>query len=265
MGNSGLTPTGEVAIFDPASFIGDAEFGLNSAPWSVLNFVFLILMAVVRWKYRYGSFVSLIWFRLDFNPYSNESGFRPHQEHGHWIGEAFCQFSCAACVGHIAVEHMLLCGEWIHTSWEWSGLTVVNLLWVRVALSEANWSLYFNCGFQAFGVFILHIAFLGVAYRSCIWRLDSSGTFSWIHCWFLCSISWSVATSGGIWKTAPAIPTLSFAKPFSDIWRRVLHPCNSHGRSDSSKLSLVICLMVWFLPADFQSTMQAGNVQVFWK
>jgi fructosamine-3-kinase len=32
MGNSGLTSTGEVAIFDPASFIGDVEFGLNSAP-----------------------------------------------------------------------------------------------------------------------------------------------------------------------------------------------------------------------------------------
>ena len=27
MGNSGLLATGEVAIFDPASFIGDAEFG----------------------------------------------------------------------------------------------------------------------------------------------------------------------------------------------------------------------------------------------
>lgn len=27
MGNSGLVSTGEVAIFDPACFIGDAEFG----------------------------------------------------------------------------------------------------------------------------------------------------------------------------------------------------------------------------------------------
>jgi hypothetical protein len=32
MGNSGLTSTREVAIFDLASFIGDVEFGLNSAP-----------------------------------------------------------------------------------------------------------------------------------------------------------------------------------------------------------------------------------------
>ncbi len=32
MGNSGLTSTREVAIFDPTSFIGDVEFGLNSAP-----------------------------------------------------------------------------------------------------------------------------------------------------------------------------------------------------------------------------------------
>ncbi|KAH8952058.1 hypothetical protein BDL97_09G064300 [Sphagnum fallax] len=34
MGNSGLTPTGEVAIFDPASFIGDAEFDLAFEGWT---------------------------------------------------------------------------------------------------------------------------------------------------------------------------------------------------------------------------------------
>jgi fructosamine-3-kinase len=32
MGNSGLTSTGKVEIFDPASFIGDVEFGFNYAP-----------------------------------------------------------------------------------------------------------------------------------------------------------------------------------------------------------------------------------------
>lgn len=31
MGNSGLVATGEVAIFDPACFIGDAEFGMPSS------------------------------------------------------------------------------------------------------------------------------------------------------------------------------------------------------------------------------------------
>jgi len=31
MGNSGLVSTGEVAIFDPACFIGDAEFGTSDS------------------------------------------------------------------------------------------------------------------------------------------------------------------------------------------------------------------------------------------
>eukprot|EP00250_Pteridium_aquilinum_P017545 c23685_g1_i1 orf=278-664(+) len=34
MGNTGLTSTGEVAVFDPAAFIGDAEFDLAFQGWS---------------------------------------------------------------------------------------------------------------------------------------------------------------------------------------------------------------------------------------
>lgn len=33
MGNTGLTSTGEVAMFDPAAFIGDAEFDLAFQGW----------------------------------------------------------------------------------------------------------------------------------------------------------------------------------------------------------------------------------------